>query len=137
MFNRVINGEKYICRLCKLYDKINGSKFWLPLSILSIIVGFILFFFLVIPLFGILSLSLSSTFLHFLPSYVSFGVLEIAPLFYIISTSLFLIIGKYNNIFEKHEISDIFMMNYIVISVAIIVAILLICYNRSGITYIR
>lgn len=137
MFNKVINGEEYICRLSRLYDKISGSKFWLPLSILSIIIGFILFFFLVIPLFMMLSISLTSTFFHFLPAYMSLGLLEIAPLFFVMCGCLYLNISKYDNIPERYEITDMFVINYVVIFIAVIIAILFLCYNRDGISYIH
>ena len=48
--SKIIDGERYLFRLSRLSDKIQNSKFWLPLSLLSIIVGFTMLFCLILPI---------------------------------------------------------------------------------------
>lgn len=127
---KVIDGKRYLFRLAILGDKIQNSKFWLPLSLLSIIVGFAMLFCLILPLSNALIAGLFDTVFGFLPFFLLSSLqglgLYVIPFFII--TSLFFYIkltddyGKPNTNFKPY---------YAIILLALIVAIVASCINMD------
>jgi hypothetical protein len=108
--SKIIDGERYLFRLSILSDKIQNSKFWLPLSLLSIIVGFAMLFCLILPLSNALIAGLFDTVFGFLPFFL-LGALQGLGLYVIpffVVTSLFFYIkltddyGKPNADFKPY-----------------------------------
>lgn len=108
--SKIIDGERYLFRLSILSDKIQNSKFWLPLSLLSIIVGFAMLFCLILPLSNALIAGLFDTVFGFLPFFL-LGALQGLGLYVIpffVVTSLFFYIkltddyGKPNANFKPY-----------------------------------
>lgn len=108
--SKIIDGERYLFRLSILSDKIQNSKFWLPLSLLFIIVGFAMLFCLILPLSNALIAGLFDTVFGFLPFFL-LGALQGLGLYVIpffVVTSLFFYIkltddyGKPNADFKPY-----------------------------------
>ena len=97
--SKIIDGERYLFRLSILSDKIQNSKFWFPLSLLSIIVGFAMLFCLILPLSNALIAGLFDTVFGFLPFFL-LGALQGLGLYVIpffVVTSLFFYIKLTND----------------------------------------
>lgn len=116
--SKIIDGERYLFRLSRLSDKIQNSKFWLPLSLLSIIVGFAMLFCLILPLSNALMAGLFDTVFGFLPFFLLSSLqglgLYVIPFFII--TSLFFYIkltddyGKPNTNFKPYYATILFAL---------------------------
>lgn len=121
--SKIIDGERYLFRLSSLSDKIQNSKFWLLLSLLSIIVGFAMLFCLILPLSNALIAGLFDTVFGFLPFFLLSSLqglgLYVIPFFLV--TSLFFYIkltddyGKPNTNLKPY---------YAIIMFALIIAVM-------------
>lgn len=128
--SKIIDGERYLFRLSILSDKIQNSKFWFPLSLLSIIVGFAMLFCLILPLSNALIAGLFDTVFGFLPFFL-LGALQGLGLYVIpffIVTSLFFYLkltddcGKPNSNLKPY---------YAIILIALIITIVASCINMD------
>ena len=122
MFNiKLVNGEEYLLRLASLETKVRSSKFWLPLSLFLIAIGFSIFFFMVIPLASALIIGLIDTACGFLPFYI-LGAMQTLGL-YVIPFFITIVFMFYIKITDNNNVlNTTFSPNYSIIIPAIIIA---------------